>query len=62
MNPPTSDQAFFMLHTLGLPALRNEHRMTSAVIAAIPSDVRTIGRMPIRAARSSSRGISLALN
>ena len=34
----TADQASFMLHTLGLPALLNEHRMTSAVIAAIPSD------------------------
>jgi len=38
MNLLTSDQAFFMLHTLGLPALRNEHRITSAVIAAIPSE------------------------
>lgn len=36
MNPPTPDQAAFMLHTLGLPALRAEHRMTTAVIAAIP--------------------------
>jgi uncharacterized damage-inducible protein DinB len=27
-----------MLHTLGLPALHAEHRMTSAVLAAIPSE------------------------
>ena len=27
-----------MLHILGLPALRNEYRMTTAVIAAIPPD------------------------
>ena len=26
----------FMLHTLGLPALRAEHAFTAAVIAAIP--------------------------
>jgi uncharacterized damage-inducible protein DinB len=32
----TSDQAAFMLHALGLPALKAEHPMTSAVIAAIP--------------------------
>ena len=32
----TSEQAAFMLHTLGLPALKAEHSMTSAVIAAIP--------------------------
>jgi hypothetical protein len=38
MNPLTADQASFMLHTLGLPALRNEHRLTSAIIAAIPSE------------------------
>ena len=34
----TADQASFMLHTLGLPALQNEHRITSAVIAAIPTE------------------------
>ena len=33
----TAEHASFMLHTLGLPALANERRMTSAVIAAIPS-------------------------
>ena len=27
-----------MLHTLGLPALRSEHRITSAIIAAIPRE------------------------
>ena len=32
----TSEQAVFMLHTLGLPALKAEHAMTSAVIAAMP--------------------------
>jgi hypothetical protein len=34
----TADQASFMLHTLGLPALRHEHRLTSTIIAAIPSE------------------------
>ena len=34
----TSDQAAFMLHALGLPALKAEHAMTSAVIAAIPAE------------------------
>src|SRR5262245_4901690 len=34
----TSDQAAFMLHTLGLPALKAEHAMTRAVIAAIPPE------------------------
>lgn len=38
MDALTADQAAFMLHTLGLPALRHEHRLTTAVIAAIPSD------------------------
>jgi len=38
MNPLTADQASFMLHTLGIPGLRNEHRLTSAIIDAIPSD------------------------
>ena len=33
----TADQASFMLHTLGLPALKAEHSMTTAVLAAIPS-------------------------
>ena len=35
MGSLTSDQTAFMLHTLGLPALKAEHSMTSAVIAAI---------------------------
>jgi uncharacterized damage-inducible protein DinB len=34
----TSDQAAFMLHAQGLPALKAEHAMTSAVIAAIPPE------------------------
>jgi uncharacterized damage-inducible protein DinB len=34
----TTDQASFMLHTIGLPALRLEHSMTAAVIGAIPPD------------------------
>lgn len=34
----TSDQAVFMLHVQGLPALKAEHAMTSAVIAAIPPE------------------------
>ena len=38
MSSLTSDQAAFMLHTLGLPALKAEHSMTSAVIAAIPAE------------------------
>src|SRR3954447_3698176 len=37
MTALSADQASFMLHTLGLPALQAEHRMTTAVIAAIPS-------------------------
>jgi uncharacterized damage-inducible protein DinB len=36
MSPLSADQAVFMLHTLGLPALRAEHAMTAAVLAAIP--------------------------
>ena len=38
MGSLTSDQAAFMLHTLGIPALKAEHAMTSAVIAAIPPE------------------------
>jgi uncharacterized damage-inducible protein DinB len=38
MTSVTADQAAFLLHTLGLPALRAEHGMTAAVLAAIPSD------------------------
>jgi hypothetical protein len=37
MSSLTADQASFMLHTLGLPALRAEHPFTTAVIAAIPA-------------------------
>jgi len=36
MSPVTAEQAVFMLHSLGLPALRAEHAMTAAVVAAIP--------------------------
>jgi uncharacterized damage-inducible protein DinB len=38
VNSPTPDQATFMLYTLGLPALKAEHGMTTAVISAIPAD------------------------
>ena len=38
MSSLTAEQASFMLNTLGLPALRNEHRLTIAIIAAIPSE------------------------
>jgi uncharacterized damage-inducible protein DinB len=37
MDSLTADHASFMLHTLGLPALRHEHGLTSAIIAAIPA-------------------------
>ena len=38
MSSLTADQAAFMLHALGLPAVKAEHSMTSAVIAAIPPE------------------------
>jgi uncharacterized damage-inducible protein DinB len=38
MSSVTSEQAAFMLHALGLPALKAEHAITTAVIAAIPPD------------------------
>ena len=38
MSSLTSDQAAFMLQALGIPALKAEHPMTSAVIAAIPPE------------------------
>ena len=38
MTALSADQAAFMLHTLGLPALQAEHRMTTAVIAALPPE------------------------
>ena len=38
MSSLSADQASFMLHTLGIPVLRAEHQLTSAVIGAIPSD------------------------
>jgi hypothetical protein len=38
MSSLTADQAAFMLHTLGIPALKAEHSMTSAVIATIPPE------------------------
>ena len=53
MNPLTADQAAFMLHTLGLPALRAEHTMTTAVVAAIPPGRATIDPIPTRAAPSN---------
>jgi uncharacterized damage-inducible protein DinB len=37
-SPLTAEHASFMLHTLGLPALRAEHKMTAAVIAAVPPE------------------------
>jgi|SRR5581483_7625151 len=38
MQTLTSDQATFLLHNVFIPALRNEHRITKSVIAAIPLD------------------------
>jgi uncharacterized damage-inducible protein DinB len=38
MSSLTADQAVFMLRALGIPALKAEHPMTSAVIAAIPAE------------------------
>src|SRR5262245_45507130 len=38
MSSLTADQSAFLLHTIGLPGLRAEHPLTSAVIAAIPAD------------------------
>ena len=43
MNPLTADQASFMLHTEGLPALRNEHLLRSVDccgLATFPAVVR----------------------
>src|SRR5678816_1983079 len=37
MSSLTADQASFMLHTLGLPAVRAEHAFTAAVVAAVPA-------------------------
>jgi len=54
----TADQAAFMLHTLGLPALRAERGMTSAVIAAIPPGRADYRPMATRAAALTSRGTS----
>ena len=36
MSDLTADRASFLLHAMGLPALRAEHPLTCAVIAAIP--------------------------
>jgi len=33
-----ADQAHFLLHGVYLPGLKNEHRLTKSVIAAIPTD------------------------
>jgi uncharacterized damage-inducible protein DinB len=38
MSSLTADQATFLLDSVGLPALRFEHPLTSAVIAAIPAE------------------------
>jgi uncharacterized damage-inducible protein DinB len=38
MQPIQPDQAAFLLHAAQLPALKNEHRITMAVIEAIPLD------------------------
>ena len=38
MQPIESDQAQFLLHGVYLPGLKNEHRLTRNVIAAIPAD------------------------
>jgi uncharacterized damage-inducible protein DinB len=38
MQPINTDQAHFLLHTLYLPALKGERRITTAVIQAIPPD------------------------
>ena len=57
MNPLSADQASFMLHTLGLPPFRNEHRITTAVIAAIPA-----GRADYRPHADSRSALELAWN
>src|SRR5258708_30231854 len=38
MQPLQPDQANFLLHGVYLPGLKNEHRITKTVIAAIPLD------------------------
>jgi uncharacterized damage-inducible protein DinB len=38
MQPLTTDQATFLLHSIYLPGLKNEHRVTKNVIEAIPLD------------------------
>jgi uncharacterized damage-inducible protein DinB len=38
MQPIRPDQAEFLLHSIHLPRLRNEHRITKCVIEAIPAD------------------------
>ena len=38
MQPIRPDQASFLLHSLYLPGLKNEHRITKSVIEAIPLD------------------------
>jgi uncharacterized damage-inducible protein DinB len=36
--PLTAEQAMFLLHEVSLPALKVEHRMTRAVLEAVPAD------------------------
>jgi len=38
MQPLQPDQAYFLLHSVYLPGLKNEHRVTKSVIGAIPPD------------------------
>src|SRR5712692_9372239 len=38
MQPIQAEQAAFLLHGVCLPGLKNEHRVTKAVIEAIPAD------------------------
>jgi uncharacterized damage-inducible protein DinB len=51
----SADQASFMLHTLGLPALRAEHAMTCAVLSAVPA-----GRADYRPHADSRSAFDLA--
>jgi uncharacterized damage-inducible protein DinB len=38
MKEITADNALFMLHTIYLPTMKNESRITKGVLAAVPSD------------------------
>jgi uncharacterized damage-inducible protein DinB len=55
MSSLTADQAAFLLHQVGLPALRFEHPLTCAVIAAIPP-----GQTDFRPHADSRRALDLA--